>query len=547
MTMQNLLRVHREIQDVNEDFHSLRTVLKETGNKFKWNFVMFPNDGALAHLPLIGELIIREAYPDEPPVLHLFTVTLRSNVDIEREYSIDKDDRSTMCFDILRSKRNGGTWNPDYTITCLFASLMQALVTPRVPQVHGPDKPEFVSMGKLKDIKQSVQATYHAHKHKISHLPAIPTIPATSIPAQPFSFTRLGMEEPSDLLEFKNEDTYISQKFYLQDPENPQAWSTVLDVKNLHPGVVFSVILSNKPGTDHTGGTNDTILLRNGVTGTAAKKLADRPIKWFYHGKPLNDQNLSVCITVTNDQFTISYKADGTDSFLVHGDTPISKLGRAQIGNVKGVPFYLSIFLKRKSGEEGFISVLDQNQAGFIHGNTTTGPRDWYTDPPALVKLALKYEQTASLQRAIDFYNLGMDFQVERNILVPAFQKLISSKDLPQGQYADVVNEVYTPLRDKIVELNVTAIIADGNCVALLTDTPRCAENGVEIPCFPKDKVPHVMMRLRNESIKADCSDVLAKRVREGHKMGQMQRRDTLVQLPQPIKVLCPLKFDFHI
>ncbi|KAJ5610144.1 hypothetical protein N7510_006863 [Penicillium lagena] len=545
--MQSLLRVHREVQEVNEDFHSLRTVLKDTDNKFKWDFVMFPNDGALAHLPLIGELIIPEAYPYKPPVFHLFTATFRSNVDIFRRRSIKSDSQSTMCFDILRSKTDGGTWDPDYTITCLFASLMQALVTPRVPQEYGADKPEFVSMGKLRDIKQSVQATYLTHKHKIPHLPAMPTIPATSIPAQPFSFTRLGMTAPSKLLEFKNDDTYISQEIYLQDPENPQAWSTVLDVKDLHPGVVFSVILSNKPGTDHTGRKSDTILLRNGVTGTAAKKLADRPIVWFYHGKPLNDQNLTVCITVTNDQFTISYKADGTDSFLVHGDTPISKLGRAQIGDVKGVPFYLNIFLKRKSGEEGLIRVLDQKQAGFIHANTTIGPQDWYTDPPVLVKLALEYEQTASLQRAIDFYNLGMDFQVQKYALMSAFQTLICSKDLPQGQYADVVNEIYAPLRDKVVELNVTAIIADGDCVALLTDTPQCSENGVEISCFPDDRVPHVMMRLRNVSIKAEYSDVLAKRVRDGYKTDQMKPGDTYVQLPQPIRVLCPLKFEFQI
>lgn len=67
---------------MNEVFHSLRTVLKETDHKFKWSFVMFPNDGALSHLPLIGELITPERYPNNPPVLHLFTRTMRSNVDV---------------------------------------------------------------------------------------------------------------------------------------------------------------------------------------------------------------------------------------------------------------------------------------------------------------------------------------------------------------------------------------------------------------------------------------------------------------------------------
>lgn len=63
----SLARVHKEIEDVNADFHSLRTVLKETENQFKWNFVMFPNDGALSHLPLIGEIIIPDEYPKDHP------------------------------------------------------------------------------------------------------------------------------------------------------------------------------------------------------------------------------------------------------------------------------------------------------------------------------------------------------------------------------------------------------------------------------------------------------------------------------------------------
>ncbi|KAJ5151128.1 uncharacterized protein N7482_010380 [Penicillium canariense] len=143
--MRNLLRVHKEVRDVNGDFHSLRTVLQETDNKFKWNFLLFPNDGALSHLPLIGELIIPERYPKDPPVLHLFTRTFRENVDVFRAHR-NNDTRSTMCFDILRAQWEGGTWDPEYTISCLFASLMQALVTPRVPQDHGRDRPEFVSM-----------------------------------------------------------------------------------------------------------------------------------------------------------------------------------------------------------------------------------------------------------------------------------------------------------------------------------------------------------------------------------------------------------------
>jgi len=81
--MHNLWRAHREIADVDADYHSLRTVLRETvTNQYKWNFVMFPNDGAMSHLPLIGELIIRPSSPKRPSVLDLFAPTYRWKVDI---------------------------------------------------------------------------------------------------------------------------------------------------------------------------------------------------------------------------------------------------------------------------------------------------------------------------------------------------------------------------------------------------------------------------------------------------------------------------------
>lgn len=545
MAMRSLPRVHREIQDVNDDFHSLRTVLKETDNKSKWDFVMFPNDGALSHLPLIGELIIPVGYPDNPPVLHLFTRTMRMNVDAYQS-AIKNDGRSTMCFDILRGESEGGIWKPDYTISCLFASLMQALVTPRVPQDYGPDRPEFVTMGKLKDLKIHVQKVYSIHKDRIPHLPVIPTISAIHLPAKSLIFHRLtdDAKTPLQSLQFQGWDTYLSQPIYLQDSQKTQAWSVFLDLRNLHAGVVFSVILSNKPGTDPFGKNGDTILLRNGVTGTAAKKRANQPIVWFYHGKPLNDQNLSVCITVTGDQFTLAYKSDDTSSYLVHGDTPISKLGRAQIGDVEGIPFYVNILFKRKSGDDGFINILDQGETGYIHADASTVSQDPYINPPTSIRLTLGREQTSRLQGIIDFYGLGLDFKIQSSILVPAYQTLVSRKDLPLEQYAEIVHDNYAPLRDKIGEFNITAIIADGDCVALLTDTPRCSGTGLEIPSFPKDRVPHIRMRLRDHSLTADYSYVLAERVIEDHERDWIHVGDSYIQLPQPVKVLCRLEFE---
>jgi ubiquitin-protein ligase len=81
-------RVIREIIDVNNDFHSLRTVItpSTSGKMDLFNFVMYPNDGAFCSLPLIGRIIIPPTYPTNPPVFHLFTRTNRSNLDVYRNY-----------------------------------------------------------------------------------------------------------------------------------------------------------------------------------------------------------------------------------------------------------------------------------------------------------------------------------------------------------------------------------------------------------------------------------------------------------------------------
>lgn len=53
-------RVIKEIIEVNNDFHSLRTVITPSvsGMMNLFNFVMYPNDGAFCSLPLIGRIII---------------------------------------------------------------------------------------------------------------------------------------------------------------------------------------------------------------------------------------------------------------------------------------------------------------------------------------------------------------------------------------------------------------------------------------------------------------------------------------------------------
>ena len=539
MALFNLRRVYREVQDVNNDFHSLRTVVRpKADNMNKWNFIMFPNDGAMSHLPLVGELIIPESYPTDPPVLHLFTRTFRYNVDVFSGYVHD-DKQSTMCFDILRSKAQNGKWERQFTISCLFESLMQALVTPRVPQEYDEDRLEFVTMEKLAEIKRAVRATVEKHKDVVGALPEIPIIRGTPIPAKPFVF--IPGTRSQSLTFQRGYNRYISQPIYLQEPHTGEARSTVLDLNNLHAGVVFSVILSNKRGEDLIGQQLDTILLRNGVTGTAAKKLSQEKILWFYHGKPLNDGQLSVCITVTQDQFTMSYQTDGSpkDAFIIHGDTPISKLGKAQIGNVKGMPFYLTIFFNLKYGQTGFVNVLYQKGLGYIHSPEILSPRSAL---PLYVGLELSGEQTRTCQNLLDAYDVGKEFKIQRSVKQPAHQTLVYHKDLPESQYSERLNTVYTPLKNQHIRIRFKGIVADNKCVALLTDTPL-APNGEEIPVYPKGRIMHVTMRLRDSSIPPVYSNDLAKRILANEEKGSKRSGDVYIKFPEAFAIDCPLKF----
>lgn len=539
----------KEVQDVNNDFHSLRTVLRQKAdNMYQWNFIMFPNDGAMSHLPLVGELIIPLTYPTSPPVLHLFTKTFRYNVDVYRSYMGD-DSHSTMCFDILRSQAAGGAWDRRYTISCLFASLMQALVTPRVPQEYGGDLPEFVTMEKLADIKREVSTTVEKHKDLVGALPEIPIIRGTPIQAKPFVFTHAQTGATATSLAFNGRyATYVSQPIYLQQNDTSEAWSTVLDLNNLHAGVVFSVILSNKPGFDHLGRQLDTILLRNGVTGTAAKKLSRDKMLWFYHGKPLNDGHLSVCITVNQDQFTMSYQADGSprDVFIIHGDTPISKLGRAQIGGVKGMKFYLNIFFNLKSGKPGIVNVLDQKNVGYIHAPSVrkTPPSLLRSALPLFVKLELSGEQTTECQNILDAYDVGNDFQIMRSVKQLAHQTIVYHKDLPESQYSAMLNTVYAPLKGQQIKVRCTGIVADEKCVALLTESPL-SPNHEEIPVYPHGKIVHVTMRLHDSAIPPVYSNDLATRILANEKRGSRRPGDVYIKFPAPFTIECPLKFHY--
>ncbi|KAL1597279.1 Ubiquitin-conjugating enzyme E2 6 [Paraconiothyrium brasiliense] len=352
-------RIWREIKEANADFFNLRTVISPdpVDDATRFYFIMMPNDGAMAHLTLAGTFYISEDYPAKPPIVQLYTPTGRYNVDAYR-YVLDREDNriSTMCFDILRSEAQGGTWKPQYTLSSLFASLMSAIVSFYVTQEYGPDQPEYVSMENLRTVKDSAFRTYKRYKDQLPDVPRIPLVEATTVPATCLFSPRKIVAGIPELV--------TSEPIYLQTGSQ-EVHSFAVDLSSLHPGIVFSVVLSSSK-IDLLGKKSGTILVRNGVTATAARKLAKGTTRWFYHGKPMNDGDMRLHVTIGREQMTFAYYEDG--HLYVHGDCPVSRLSAHHIGDVRGIPFYVHIYTKDKTVQEPVtIEVLDIGGKGYVH------------------------------------------------------------------------------------------------------------------------------------------------------------------------------------
>lgn len=372
INLKHYQRLLKEVKEVNQEFISLRTyVFPDPADHLNlFYYVMFPNDGVMSQMPIIGRLIIPPTYPKDPPVLHKFTRTGRYNADVYDSY-LDRPEsmHSTMCFDILRPRSDHSTsWRETYTLSALFATLMQALVSMYVEQDYGGNHTEFVTMEKLDTMKANCQRALEQWKDVFDPqtFPEIPRFEAMAIPeCQKFDFG-------TDVIKSNNNNQPLivsSQPIDLQKLKDN--YTVGFDLSQLTPSYVFSIVLANSK-TDMTGKKPDTILVRNGVTASAAKKRWNQKINWFYHGKPMNDGNMILYVTVTNDQFTISY-LDGDGKVIVHGDCPVSYLTEKSIGDVRFQegPFYLNIFLKKKSGPGGIeipiIPGVKGPDVGFIH------------------------------------------------------------------------------------------------------------------------------------------------------------------------------------
>jgi ubiquitin-protein ligase len=350
-------RILKEAQDTNDDFKTLRTVITPTDTIGVLHFVQYPADGALTDKPIFGRVIVTKYYPTEAPVVHIFTKTDRYNVDIFNSSCYNLTSlHSSACFDILNAGY-GGTWKPDFTISALLASLLQAIVSVSVPQQHGSDVKEFVTMEKLDKLDKNVFYTYNKYKAYIPAGRIIEKVQGTSVDTRSFKFPKKFTDTRG-----KFESFLWSDPFTLEDIRDNGPLSIGIDLFDLknNKSTVFSVVMTSTQG-DLVGKDPNTILFRNGVTGTAAVKEKKKSTVWFYHGVPLNDDNSEIIVTVTSNQFVMNYKKD--NNFFIHGDYPVAYF---RDPSLLKIPFRLCIYLKNKNNGIPVSVNLKEHKQTFI-------------------------------------------------------------------------------------------------------------------------------------------------------------------------------------
>ena len=163
----------------------------------------------------------------------------------------------------------------------------------------------------------------------------------------------------------KVEEVLASEPITLQD----KPWTAEFKLNDLSAEYVLSFILTNDV-KDIKGTKNSTVIFRNGVTATAAKKLPNKKLSWFYHGKPLNNGDMLLNITVTKKQFLFSYQDESTNGeWIIHGDTPLTRFDKKVVGDLSNQNFYLVIFVKNKNKKLRGKFSLGQTftNVGYIH------------------------------------------------------------------------------------------------------------------------------------------------------------------------------------
>ncbi|KAL2202783.1 hypothetical protein CC79DRAFT_1337443 [Sarocladium strictum] len=376
-----LKRIYKEIEDVNNDFFSLRTTITPDHDYYvqRFTFIMLPNDGPLAHLPLLGAFYIPDTYPESPPVVHLFTKTKRHCVDkFHHHAKRNMKSHSSLCFNILRSAEpdghGSGTWTSECTLSALFAALMSAVVSFYVPREYGTDTAQPISMDGLRVIKDHVRKACEEHKEILPALmPRPPLVSAARVRANELCF-------PAEIVaDADKTETVTAGPIYLQTGEKDDMYTFAVDLSEVHDKMVFSVILTNTLD-DLTGRKPETVLVRNGVTATAARKRTGQEAQWFYHGKPMNDGDMRLHVTIGADQMTMAYYGDDGHRYIL-GDCPVSRLTHNEIGDVRGVPFWIQIYTKNRAKTPTKIYTLDTCGVGYLFRDAEDREFDFVDDP----------------------------------------------------------------------------------------------------------------------------------------------------------------------
>jgi ubiquitin-protein ligase len=501
MNPKYLPRIMKEIKELNED-PSLRTVVQPDPKDEMdiYYFTTIPNDGPMSGMPIIGRMVIPVNYPTDPPVLNLYTHTGRYNVDVYASYR-DSKVHSSLCFDILRSKKNGGIWIPEYTISCLFASLMQSIVCYNVPQDYGGTKAEPVSMEKMASLERSTYRTYEQYKHLVPEIPVYGKVYAIPVKCRVAQFPA-SMRTP---VNNRQQKIVSSKPFKLQD--SITCSFDISDLKN-NPNVVFSVILSNRPN-DPVGRQRDTILIRDGVTATAAKKTRRGATSWFYHGTPMNKGIHNLTVTVHKNQFTISYLEEETGQMVVFGDSVVSFLREKELQSYND-PFYLSVFMKKKSGRDVTIRTLGGSD-GYIHPSNagdqlvdmmkkieiTTKSKNVDPSEKIPVYIGLEFDDTSSGQLDVKLVeNLKLKYPSYKKSncnsknhghVTLAYYKSFKTVD----DYTSFITSNY--VKDDPILVNVTGYVMNDYCVTFLVEVPS------EVVYTPTDKSLHVTALLNGK------------------------------------------------
>jgi ubiquitin-protein ligase len=352
-------RVLSELKVLNNDFHNLRCIVLPCSAADRINlftFVMIPNDGPFCHVPLLGRIIIPEYYPAVPPVVHLLTRTGRFNVDIfSYNATNNSQTESSMCFDVLKSPalyKSMSAWKPSYTLSTVMGSLLQSIVSYYVEQMGGGEIAEFITMEKLQDCYNYAIAALNANKDIV---PLIPRIPAVRTRLIKNNIVRLQFPDVIHA-DQDGKSTSCFEQTIMSGPLSLQGQHTYVagfDLSTLSANYVLSFVITNNP-RDLVGKQKDTILFRNGVTATAARRTLLMPKTiWAFSGRALKQGNLKLAITVSPSEILFAYQDLSTSGeWFVHGDVALTPLNPKVVGDLRDIPFYFVIYLKRKWGTD---------------------------------------------------------------------------------------------------------------------------------------------------------------------------------------------------